>query len=267
MSQISWIASYPRSGNTWMRFMLTSYLMDAAPASGRAIDNHVPDFHRLLRSGRLQQLLSDRTLLEPDNPRPVLVKTHYLPSTRSMQRCRSVAGKVVYLVRNPRDVLLSAARFTGVTPSAESHSWAEDFLAKRGGSMWPDLTGTWPQNVREWTSPETVRRHFPGIRLLPLRYEDVRAEPVAKLQEVLTFLNPGAVIDPDRVRRAVENSSMERMRALEETQGESSPRYVNQGLHNQSLTIFGEDVETAYKRLMDEDEDFSVCLQKFGYAM
>jgi len=42
-------------------------------------------------------------------------------------------------------------------------------------------------------------------------------------------------------------------------------RFVGQGMHNQSLTAFGADIEDAYQRLTTEDEEFAHCVRQFGY--
>ena len=59
MPLISWIASYPRSGNTWTRFMLTSYLMNAPLTSANVIEDTIPDFHFLVKTGCLHPLMKD----------------------------------------------------------------------------------------------------------------------------------------------------------------------------------------------------------------
>jgi hypothetical protein len=195
-----------------------------------------------------------------------------------MQQCRTVSGKSIYIVRNPRDVMLSIARYIGIVPSQadSARGWAKKFIENRGDPNWPDVTGTWPQNVQEWASPARVRKYFPGTEVLTLRYEDLRADSVTKLHEILEFLE-FPHIDPARVRNVAESSSIEHMRALEETKLASrrsmarrpvdvhQRRFVGQGMHNQSLTAFGADIEDAYQRLTTEDEEFAHCVRQFGY--
>jgi hypothetical protein len=279
VSQITWIASYPRSGNTWTRFMLTSYLMDTQITTPDAIENLIPDFHHLVRKGGLNWLTENDGPMPGGDSAPRLVKTHYRPSAEIMQQCGFMTEKVIYIVRNPRDVLLSAARFQGIIPSQgeRSRRWAEDFIVNKGDFIWPDLTGTWPQNVHEWTTLTSVRQYFPAIEVLALRYEDMRADPIGKLYQIVEFLDLGTEVDSERVRRAVENSTIEIMRAFEErtraaqdASGSDSgqrreTRYINQGLRGQSLVAFGDDIEATFQLLMEEDKEFSPCARRFGY--
>lgn len=280
MSRITWIASYPRSGDTWTRFMLTSYLMNIALNHQETVEELIPDFHDVVQAGRVRDLIRMGTTMPSYDAIPLLVKTHYLPSTEIMRQCGPVTANALYIVRNPRDVLLSAARYGEITPSRDERSreWARNFIAKRGDVSWPGLTGSWSQNVHEWTSLPTLRQHLPGIRLLVLRYEDMRSDPAGKLNEIIGFLNPDAAIDKDRVLAAAENSSMERMRELENKvfarheardpgfSAKNHRRFVGQGLHNQSLAIFGEDIEAEYERVAAEDSEFAACVKQFGYA-
>lgn len=260
--------------------MLTSYLMNAPLNRDETIDETIPDFYHILHGGQLRDLIKMSTSVAFNNSIPLLVKTHYLPSSVAMRQCESVTGKAVYIVRNPRDVILSSARYAGIVPSHEkkSREWVRDFIAKRGDNSWPDLTGRWAQNVQQWTSLPLLRQYFPGIQLLAVRYEDIRSDPVGKLHQIVSFLGLDGATQRDRIQGAVDNSSIERMRALEdkvlERQGIKDPvssaghqrRFVNQGLHNQSLTIFGEDIEAEYKRLITEDEEFYICAEQFGYV-
>lgn len=286
MSQIMWIASYPRSGNTWMRVMLTNYLMNAPFSREETIDETVPDFHQILQGGMLNDLTKMGVAMASNNSVPILVKTHYLPSSAAMRQCGPMTSKVVYIVRNPRDVLLSSARYLGIVPSREesSREWARNFIAKRGYISWDDLTGTWSQNVSQWTSLSFLRQYFPDIQLLILRYEDIRSQPEGNLQQVVSFLGLDGATQLNRSRAAANNSSIEKMRALEEKIAAShgtgdhgnsvggasrlgSSRWlVGQGLNNQSLEVFGQDIEAEYQQLIAADGEFSACAKQFGYA-
>jgi hypothetical protein len=251
--------------------MLAAYLANAPVASLDKLEGAIPDVINVLRNGKV---------LPPVNGRPPILKTHFLPSAEVMSLYRSQTGKVVYIVRNPRDVILSAARHMNVgTP--RKGAFAKEFVARRGLPMCQEKSwGTWPRNVGDWTSPETVREFFPGTDLLVLRYEDMRADPAGKLREIIEFIGLGPAVEPDRLRRAVESSALERMRSIK---GLSQRRklkwssgihafrdrrenqFLGQGLTNQSLAFLGEGVETAYRQLLTEDEEFSLCAKRYGY--
>jgi hypothetical protein len=263
---VSWIASYPKSGNTWTRVMLASYLLDRQVASQEELERVSYDLQRLLVHGRLVPL---------EGPWPPVVKTHFLPRAEILRQYRDVTRKVVYLVRNPRDVIPSSARHLAIKPEM-TPEFAQRFIEGRGVPIWKEVNwGTWPESIREWTTPELVARHFPNVEVRIWRYEDMREDTAGCLGQILDFLGLLDAADPDRVTRAVQNSSLERMRAAEaadRTRGMSALRelprnsFVGEGRRDQSLAeTLGQEVEDAYRRLLKEDEEFAALTRRFGY--
>lgn len=268
---VNWIASYPKSGNTWLRFMLASYLTGTPVSSVRTkvLNQMIPAVGGMVRNGIPEGHLD-----------PLMVKTHSLPGTRAVAPFAEATRSAVYLVRNPRDVMLSILRHSGAKPGTEqARQFGLSFVAHRG---LPQLTdefewGSWPQSVRAWATPDKVRAHFPDIDVLVVRYEDMRAEPTAALHKILDHVGAGPV-DPERLAAAVASTSMDSLRTLEQSgEGKISPdqrdgafrakgSFVGQGRHNQSLAHLGEDVEEAYQQLLATDEEFSACVREFGYA-
>ncbi|WP_329101180.1 sulfotransferase domain-containing protein [Micromonospora sp. NBC_01699] len=265
MRQVAWLASYPRSGNTWTRVLLASYLADASMTSiaspEEALDEAIPDIHVLLSAGRMIPFNEDG--------RPTIVKSHFLPDADLMQVHRSSTTKVIYLLRNPRDVLHSTIPHLGIGKEYAA-DYAKSFIENRGAPVWTEGWGTWLSSVREWSDPENVSRHFPNAELLVVRYEDLRAETPQRLQMILEFLDLGPV-DPARVRRAAENSSLRRMQATEQELVASGlipagqNRFVGEGLQNQSLASLGSDVEIAYQEMLKKDEEFFEYVRRFKY--
>lgn len=267
MAPVNWLASYPKSGNTWMRFMLACYLTNRPVTSVRVgpLNSVIP----IIGGGgkSLRELPADHT-------GPLIVKTHSVPGADALRPYRAATRKVVYLVRNPRDIILSLTK-AGVAKQVSAEDVASHFIANRGiGDGNPEHEwGSWPQNVRAWTTPAVVRQLFPDADALTLRYEDMRADPPGALYQVLDFLDLGQPVDPDNVAQAVESSSIENMHALwaqEETtnqnHGEGRKFRAGRGLSNQSLADLGTDIEDEYKKLFQADDELAVCARQFGYT-
>lgn len=282
MASIAWIASYPKSGNTWLRFMLTSYLLKEPIKSVRDVNQMIPDIGRMKR--RDGNVPPERQVARPslplDRPGTLLVKTHDMPSTQSLLPYRSATAKIVYLVRNPRDIILSHIRQAGAEGSREeSRKLAKDFIASHGmssGQRGILEMGSWPENVLGWTVPAKARQYFPDAEVLTVRYEDMRAKPAEKLRQIVEFLDLGTAITAEEIQRAVEVNSLADMRALEIKERSAVPgmgrspfgsrgTFVGQGLHNQSLASLGDDVEAEYRQLVQSGEEFSQCARMFGY--
>lgn len=261
---LAWVASYPRSGNTWTRIMLSSYLQDEQiqfrVAEMGFLDDAVTDLIDVFDHGRM---------LPRDLPHTLAVKTHFLPGADVHLPYRSATGKVLYLIRDPRDVLHSAERFLHVSPTHRA-AFAKHFVAHRGAEAWEKTGyGSWPQNVLEWTSPERLHRHFPDAEICVVRYEDLKRDPAGLLYKMIDFLGLDTDIDVDRVQRAVRNSSLDVLRGVEQldtSRGVTSEPFFGRGLTGQSLSDYGEDVEEAYLRLLQENEEFAQVAIRYGYA-
>lgn len=244
MPPIAWIASYPRSGSTWLRLLLANSFAGAPDELHLEALERVPDVITVLNSGRI--------FPAADRARPAVLRTPFPPQSDVMQLYRAATRKVVYLVRDPRDVLLSSVPHLGIAPP-HAADFAKRFISNRGAPQWTAGWGTWLSSVMDWTEDGSPGRHFPGAELLVVRYETLRADPAATLTRVLEFLDAGPVT-ADHVRRAVDFAALEHGPAGRDGQ-------------HQSLAALGEDVEAAYLRAVAQDAQFADRLHRHGYEL
>ncbi|MGB6258542.1 MAG: sulfotransferase domain-containing protein [Candidatus Sulfotelmatobacter sp.] len=189
-SQDAFLASFPRSGSTWLRFMLYEVL-SGEDAGFRKIEDRLPEIHKH-RGG--QPIL-------PDGGR--LIKTH--------ENYRSDYKRAVLLVRDVRDVFLSvynsylALDMASFVSKGDIDSFLHSFLEGR-----VIHTGSWQQHTRSWLESPLAKNG----NLLVVRYEDLRKNPEPKLQELLQFVGINA--DVRVIRRAIENNTLQQMRAKED---------------------------------------------------
>lgn len=209
--QVVFLASYPRSGNTWARVLLYHALYGSAGAepSTREIAMRLPDLHV---DGEVERSLA----AHPPGEGRVIVKTHF-PWSASHAHAAEAAGAIL-LVRHPRDVLMSSLNFhrvletkvkdrrTGRDAPLAGADYARAFIKSGGDPVWLGQGfGTWIENTRTWMGADLPR--------LVLRYEEMLDEPAGGLRRMLAFL--GEPCDEGVIERAVGASSFERMRALE----------------------------------------------------
>jgi hypothetical protein len=189
----AFIVSYPRSGNTWTRFLIANLLYPEEPATFANIEHRIPDVYKSTRN----QLL--RT------PRPRILKSHEYFDPRYK--------KVIYVLRDPRDVALSyyhlARKCRKVADNYPLESYVTRFLA---GEV--DDYGSWKENVISWLATRRGNESF-----LLLRYEDMLLETATELAKAASFL--GIEHAPPNLARAVERSSADRMQYLEKYQADS----------------------------------------------
>ncbi len=190
----TFIVSYPRSGNTWTRFLLANLVFPEKNVDFTNIEKLIPDTS------------SQSHLTLKKSPRPRIIKTHEYFNHRY--------PKTIYIVRDPRDVALSYYQFSRKYKQIDDNASLEDFVGdfvygRLNSSGW----GTWGENVASWVY---ARGNSPSFLLL--RYEDMRRNTKAELARVARFM--GIEPEPARLRRAIDLSSAERMRKLEKLQDE-----------------------------------------------
>ena len=184
------LVSYPKSGSTWLRFLLGHLL-----------------------TGTEQDFDSVRNVLPPigshrDAPRVLAAGGRLLRSHEPVAALDRSPVRIVYLLRDGRDV--AASYYHHHTRMARSPGgpcpFVEDFLAGR-----VDGYGSWATHVL--TALE--RRDRQPDDTLVMTYEDLRADTAGALTALLSWL--GAQVDPDRIASAVAANSKSRMRAKEAT--------------------------------------------------
>jgi hypothetical protein len=193
-------ASYPRSGSTWLRFMLFQILRGEEAGFGK-IDACIPEIEHqrgippvLPMGGRL-------------------IKTH--------EKYRKDYSRAVFLVRDVRDVFLStyaSAVDLGTAPfvsKGDLDSFLVSFLEGRALQM-----GSWQEHSRSWLESPLAERG----NLMVVKYEDLRRNPEPMLARLLEFL--GVNPNLETIRKAVESNSLQQMRAKEDQARKAGERSV-----------------------------------------
>ncbi len=187
----TFLVSYPRSGNTWTRFLLANFVHPEAGVTLLSADRLIPNV-----DGQSKKYFKQM-------PRPRIIKSHY-PFHQSYKR-------VIYVVRDPRDVVLSQYHYQikrrALPDGAPIEQFVSNFVA---GEVCP--YGSWGENVASWLA---ARRTSPNFVLV--RYEDLLKHTTDELARMAKFLRIDPV--PDRLALAVERSTADRMRQLEKAEG------------------------------------------------
>jgi hypothetical protein len=188
----TFIASYPRSGNTWTRFLIGNLMHPESPVTFANIETIIPD----------ATALSSRALKRV--PQPRLIKTHEYFEPRYR--------RVIYLVRDPRDVALSLYNFRRKYRSLDDSYPIERYVAER--FLPGDLDVSWGEHVGSWLG---TRMNQPGFLLV--RYEELLQDPQRELGRVAAFL--GVAASMETLSQAIERSSANRLRELEKVEHEA----------------------------------------------
>ncbi|MCH6258785.1 sulfotransferase domain-containing protein [Puniceicoccaceae bacterium K14] len=231
MKGVYWLASYPKSGNTWVRAFLASYLfrmgqgvdinalpfgplisqrefiddwlgMESADMPDEEVDRYRPEIHS--------------RLVESDLEYPIY-KTH----ERYRLTCdgRAIFPKegtrgVVLVVRDPRDIAHSLANHlqTSIEGAIEVMNTSSFVLDGRSDSVFgkfPEETGSWTEHANSWLSAP-LRRHI-------IRYEDMILDPIEAFSSLLDFLE--CPLQPSVLKGAIENTQFEMLKRQEASKG------------------------------------------------
>lgn len=230
---IDWLASYPKSGNTWMRMLLANYYRE----DDQPHDINLPGVTNGIASSRMRfdELLGlDSTIMTDDEiaqlqPRVFEVLLQFNAEAQWMKvhdaQARQpdggwllpphVSGSAIYLIRNPLDVAVSRAFHDGhgdmdraVTMLCRPGAW----VAGGSNTQLRQVMGDWSQHVASWVDQD-------AIPVMVVRYEDMLADTAHELARVIAFARPEETLDPDRVVQAVANAAFDKLQAAEAEQG------------------------------------------------
>jgi len=198
-------ASYPRSGSTWLRFVLFESIAGQASGFGN-VNESIPD---------VKEHKTGLPLM-PNGGR--LIKTHevYHPEYR----------KAVYLVRDPRDVALSEYAYQTALGLVNQplDEYLKVFLTKGVNPF-----ASWMAHVNSWLSSSLSED-----QLLVVKFEDLRRDTANGVAEIVRFF--GLTPNQEQIRQAVANNSVERMKAKEK---ESPQRASKKGQFIRSGSVGG----------------------------
>ena len=215
------LVSFPKSGNTWNRFLLGN-LMNPDKSVGFAnIERLVPDIDTCSRADFRKV------------SRPRLIKSHDCFDPRYR--------RVIYIIRDPRDVAVSLYFYAKKVKRIDDSLSIEDYIkrlfvpGRTYNGTWGEHAGSWlvnASNVAEFTlmngraasptahpaspNPQAAGARGHGREFLLVRYEDLLEDAAGGLRRIAEFL--GIEASPERIAQAVERSSADSMRKLESAQ-------------------------------------------------
>ncbi|MEM7597096.1 MAG: sulfotransferase domain-containing protein [Pseudomonadota bacterium] len=227
LRRIIWLASYPKSGNTWMRSLLANYFMPAGQA---------PDINNLRRftTADVRQDFFDAANGGPFNaasvedwlqvrPKALALIANSKQGTHFVKtHCQAVrylgqdlippqlTAGAVYMLRNPFDLAPSFARHqsSDIDTAIDRMTNPETIMGTETGIR--DALGRWDDHIRSWTEAPGLPRHV-------VRYEDMLDTAPKTVRGLLEFLS----VKPDsaKLARAIKATSFDNLKKQEEQLG------------------------------------------------
>lgn len=201
------LASYPRSGNTWLRTIAAHLLYPHLDISALAdLDQLVPDIHKWIEP-----------LDKFPFSQPRVIKTHRPFGYRHEMQNPALYGKFIYIVRHPFNMMRSFFhyRFPDAMTAQNLEQHVKDVI------FGLTIHGSWQENVLSW--------HFAAenAHALLLRYEDMQVDTANHIRKIAAFLDVD--LPEERLPELLERTSRKYMIQMEEKarlQGDNTPEFV-----------------------------------------
>lgn len=278
MGGIIWLASYPKSGNTWMRAYLHNLLRNPPkPASINELDKfclgesasiwfvgpaHGDVGPRDPMTLTAEEAMARRPvahhLMTRVSKDSVFAKTHNMLGEWKGHPLHnmSVTAGGIYVVRNPLDVVLSMVDHFGVDIDGAIDRLSDtNAVTDLSADHVPEYHGSWSLHVDSWTG-------HPNPQLHVVRYEDLEQKPFKTFLGVAKFL--GLNPPKERVNKAIKFASFKELKRQEQTGG-----FKERSEHADSF--FGRGKSGNWRNVLSDEQVTRICtdhgamMDKFGY--
>jgi hypothetical protein len=216
MAKIFWLASYPKSGNTWMRILLNNYKLNASePVDINKLGGGTIASARVwfdewvgIEASALDDTMIERLrpgvyrCMAREEQENLYMKVHDAWGRTDQGEGlfpADIPGGVIYILRNPLDMAASCAHHWGVSvEKAVDNLCDPNFAISRSLDNMADQLhqkmGSWSRHVISWLDESSLPVHL-------VRYEDLKCDPERFFGDVVQFC--GLPWDEERVGRAV----------------------------------------------------------------
>jgi len=274
MGNIVWLASYPKSGNTWIRAFLANLVAnrsDPVPLNDLpkyCDDEARPEFFGAVAGKPSTGLSLDEiaefrprvhALIAANARGTRFVKTHNYWGAfngHPLHNAEVTAG-AIYVVRNPLDVAVSMTHHFGLTADEAIERLGNEAVATANDALFvTQLLGSWSLHVKSWADLESER-------ILVVRYEDLIEKPAKHFAKVAKLVGIGQ--DRARIERAVKHAGFGTLSSLEKKHGfveasDKSTRFFRNGRMNQWREALNRE---QVRRVIDAHRE---QMARFGYV-
>ncbi|WP_440920210.1 sulfotransferase domain-containing protein [Candidatus Pelagibacter sp.] len=230
-----WIASYPKSGNTLVRAMLSSYFFSKDGKFNFELIKNIKQFPHIGIFEKLGINIKDEKEIvknyikaqESINQKNSIqfLKTHsYLFNINNnpFTDLNNTLG-VIYIVRDPRNVVTSYAHHNSISieDSAERLTHSIEYGGNVGSDHISDRSkvymGSWSSNYNSWKSFDDIGKY------LLIKYEDIISNKEKTLLEILNFIHQlkgiNFSVDKKKIENVISSTNFDKMKDLEKKEG------------------------------------------------
>tara|TARA_Y100000996_G_scaffold255426_1_gene200893 strand:+ start:1173 stop:2015 length:843 start_codon:yes stop_codon:yes gene_type:complete len=225
---IIWIASYPKSGNTWIRSFLTAYYFCEDGIFDINKLNYIQDypnkqfFKNEVKEGEIHKHWDESQKVIVNEKKIKFLKTHNSLITAFGNDFTSPKYSlgVIYIIRDPRNVITSVKNHNDF----ETYDKALEFMQNENtiisdykylnNHAKTNIINSWRINYQSWLSNNRYRR-------MMIKYEDLIKNPKQTLRDLIVFVNTicrfNNGIDVKKLENAIQSTTFEKLQNLEDT--------------------------------------------------
>jgi len=254
MSKISWIASYPKSGNTYIRLLLSAYFYtaDGIISDFKPIDNifkisryeflknvaNIPNIDDFINEPKLISQYWDEAqkAISSKIKNNLFIKTHDCMGIISNNKFTSekYTKSFIYIVRDPRSVAVSYSHHTGYNiDKTIKYLTNKNYIINysKEEKTVPELVSSWNIHYNSWKS---FLKKGNGIMI---KYEDLVNNPADEFRKILIFLNNVMQFDINekKIIKSVESTQLNNLKKLEKKMGFSEKSKNNQNFFRKGI--------------------------------
>lgn len=230
---IMWIASYPKSGNTWMRALLSCYLFDEYHDKNSNVFSKMKLIKSFPKKFAFKNIIDENYLIKNKlgaykyyikaqekinkDPNLHIIKTHNFCGSLNGHEFTNKQNTIgsIYIIRDPRDVAVSYALFANISYEESVRLLLNENRISFVDKYYPEVRLSWKSHLNSWLS-------FPAPRLL-VKYEDLLKDTAGILRNTIIFINQffnnKIIIDEDKITRVVNECNFSKLQNLEKEIG------------------------------------------------
>ncbi len=224
------LASYPKSGNTWLRSIIGNFynfdkefsLNDLKSIPLLSIKKHFSEFDNKIYINNndlhfdwiSQNIIKCQNLLNNKPNHLNIFKTHSARHKNFTNE--TVNAGFIYIVRDPRDIIVSLKNFSGkeIDKTIDEFLFSQNLMISTNGAQ--ELLSTWELNVKSWL-------HYKSVPRLIIKYEDLKLNPKEIILNIKEFLNKihslNINLGDEDIDKIVDNTNFNNLKKLEDKNG------------------------------------------------
>ena len=285
---IIWLASYPKSGNTWLRFFILSLLIgNKIKMNLNHLNTIVPfpkksQFDGLVKNALnikevAEKWLISQNKINSDN-QIRFMKTHNMLARYKNNVFTDSKNTLatIYIVRDPRNVITSVKNHFSIDTYEEAKKFLFNetqittlskieegkFIGKTDYPL-PQIIGSWQTHYRSW---KNMKKNF-----LLVKYEKLVENPIKEFEKIRNFLENilKTKFTDIEFNKAIKDSAFDKLKSMEETHGFTESSYNKKTHKKNKFFYLGPD--NNWKKILDKKisrditKKFELEMQELGY--